>query len=227
MDSICCLWLLIVFPNRHTSSQPSKVWMLWAWPNSISPLCSSSMDFLPALSPIETPSSHLCFGPGPLPNSESNSNYLLLITCKQTVKPNEWTLTPDQCVEQYLCNFCSYQQDDWVDWTGLAEFQYNNLIHDATQTTPFYANYGYHPSFSLFPLWKSNIPAASNLLHHLSIIWSKLQAELKLAQESAKAVHDSTQGSSGPELVWSIFPWITHHKYSSVTSYSLSWHHIT
>ena len=35
----------------------------------------------------------------------------------------------NQCVEQYLRNFCSYQQDDWVDWVALAEFQYNNLIH--------------------------------------------------------------------------------------------------
>src|SRR5260370_42256322 len=46
----------------------------------------------------------------------------------------------NQCVEQYLQNFCSYQQDDWVEWISLAEFQYNNLIHGATCTSPFYTN---------------------------------------------------------------------------------------
>ena len=97
----------------------------------------------------------------------------------------------NQCIEQYLRNFCSYQQDDWVDWTGLAEFQYNNLIHEATRTSPFYANYGFHPSFSLPPLRKSKVPASSNLLHHISIIRSELQAELKLAQEASKRYVDA------------------------------------
>ena len=87
--------------------------------------------------------------------------------------------------------FCLYRQDNWVDWTGLAEFQYNNLVHDAMRTTPFYANYSFHPSFTNPPLHKSSVPATSNFLQHLSTICFELQAELKLAQESTKLKFNS------------------------------------
>ena len=36
---------------------------------------------------------------------------------------------------------------DWTSWVPI-----NNLVHDATHTTPFYANYGFHPSFTNPPL---------------------------------------------------------------------------
>ena len=97
----------------------------------------------------------------------------------------------NQCVEQYLCNFCSYQQDDWVDWLGVAEFHYNHLIHDSTRVSPFYTNYGFNPSFSIPRLHQSLTPATSDFLSHLSIICSELMAELKLAQESAKLKYDA------------------------------------
>ena|SRR5260370_1447898 len=97
----------------------------------------------------------------------------------------------NQCVEQYLRNFCSYQQDDWVDWLGVAEFHYNHLIHDSTRVSPFYTNYGFNPSFSIPRLHQSLTPATSDFLSHLSIICSELMAELKLAQESAKLKYDA------------------------------------
>src|SRR5260370_24800685 len=40
----------------------------------------------------------------------------------------------NQCVKQYLQNFCSYQQDDWVARIVLPDVQYNNLIHLVTHT---------------------------------------------------------------------------------------------
>ena len=97
----------------------------------------------------------------------------------------------NQCIEQYLRNYCSYQQDDWVDWLGLAEFQYNNLIHDSTRTTPFFANYGFHPTFSITPMQRATTPAASDFLEHLNTIRSELRAELKLAQETAKGQYNT------------------------------------
>jgi len=57
-----------------------------------------------------------------------------------------------------------------VDWIGLAEFQYNNLIHDATHMTPFYANYGFHPTFLTTPIKKTTTPAASDFGNHISNI---------------------------------------------------------
>src|SRR5260370_37543329 len=93
---------------------------------------------------------------------------------------NGQTKHVNQCIEQYLRNFCSDQQDDWVDWIGLAEFQYNNLIHDSTHVMPFYPNYGFHPSFSVTPLQKSipPLPAITDFVSHLESIHTELQAKL-------------------------------------------------
>ncbi len=96
----------------------------------------------------------------------------------------------NQCIEQYLRNYCSYQQDDWVKWLGVAEFHYNNLIHESTHISPFYANYGFNLSFSFPHLQQSLTPASSDLLSHLSTIQSELKAKLKLAQETVKLKYD-------------------------------------
>ena len=60
----------------------------------------------------------------------------------------------NQVIEQYLRIFLSYQQDDWINYLPLAEFSYNNTIHQSTRMTPFYAARGYHPRFesSLLPI---------------------------------------------------------------------------
>ena len=78
-----------------------------------------------------------------------------------------------------------------MDWLGIAEFHYNNLIHKSTHISPFYANYGFNPPFSIPCLHQLLTPATSNFLSHLSTIHSKLTAELKLVQESAKLKYDA------------------------------------
>jgi transposase InsO family protein len=54
-------------------------------------------------------------------------------------------------METYLRIFCGQRQQDWVEWLPLAEFAYNNHTHPTTGTSPFYANYGYHPTMSNVP----------------------------------------------------------------------------
>jgi len=79
-----------------------------------------------------------------------------------------------------------------VDWIGLAEFQYNNLVHKATCIMPFYANYGFHPTFSVTPLQKSipPLPTITDFTSYLETIHSELQAKLKIAQDTAKRKYD-------------------------------------
>jgi transposase InsO family protein len=99
-------------------------------------------------------------------------------------------------LENYLRHYCSYQQDDWADYLPLAEFAYNNASHDATRVSPFYANYGYHPSFSTSYARISNAPAADDLSQRLALIREELAANLSLAQDVAKRQYD--QGRSSP-----------------------------
>ena len=57
----------------------------------------------------------------------------------------------NQELEQYLCLFVNEQQDDWDDLLPLAEFQYNNHVHSATQQTPFMLDTGRHPRMGFEP----------------------------------------------------------------------------
>jgi hypothetical protein len=43
----------------------------------------------------------------------------------------------------------NYQQDDWLDLLSQVEFAYNNTTHASTGISAFFANYDFHPRFSL------------------------------------------------------------------------------
>ena len=62
----------------------------------------------------------------------------------QVENNNKW-------METYLWMFCLHQQDDWADLLPTAEFAYNNHHHLSINTTPFFANYGYHPTLMNVP----------------------------------------------------------------------------
>jgi transposase InsO family protein len=69
----------------------------------------------------------------------------------------------NQTLETYLRAYCSYQQDDWVDYLLLAEFVFNNTENSSTKSTPFFTNYAYHPTFSPQVANISTVPAAEDL----------------------------------------------------------------
>jgi hypothetical protein len=52
----------------------------------------------------------------------------------------------NQTFEQYLRAYVNYIQDDWVHWLPLANFAYNNSIHDSISVTPFSVEKGFHSS---------------------------------------------------------------------------------
>ena len=51
----------------------------------------------------------------------------------------------NQTLEHYLCQYCNYEQNDWYEMLPRAEYSYNNSVTTATQMSPFYTNYGFHP----------------------------------------------------------------------------------
>lgn len=54
-------------------------------------------------------------------------------------------------LEQYLRAFISYLQDDWEEWTAMAEFAMNNSLSETTGISPFLANSGQHPRLGFEP----------------------------------------------------------------------------
>ena len=66
----------------------------------------------------------------------------------------------NQTIEAYLRPFLNNEQDDWADLLPLAEYAYNNSATTATGMSPFYANYGWHPS--------ANNPREIDVLHPAS-----------------------------------------------------------
>jgi len=77
----------------------------------------------------------------------------------------------------------NYQQDDWLDLLSQAEFAYNNTTHALTGISPFFANYGFHPRFSLEIPGNSVNPSAKERATRLGQVQQNLMAELKLTQE--------------------------------------------
>ena len=57
----------------------------------------------------------------------------------------------NQMLEQYLCIYCNYQQDNWSELLPLMEFSYNNAPNATTDISLFFINKGYHPNISVHP----------------------------------------------------------------------------
>ena len=100
----------------------------------------------------------------------------------------------NQTVEQYLRIYCNYQQDDWSRLLPLAEFAINNAKQDSTNVSPFYANYGYHPRFSVTPLSSDQntvIPVAHELANRFKKLHETLVDNVKIAQDTQVRYYDA------------------------------------
>ncbi len=77
----------------------------------------------------------------------------------------------NQTLEQYICIYCSYQQDNWDLLLPIAEFAYNNAPNASTGISPFFANKGYHPNITVYPecditsIWAHNFVVNLDELH--------------------------------------------------------------
>jgi len=57
----------------------------------------------------------------------------------------------NQTLEQYLCVYCNYQQDNWSKLLPLMEFVYNNTPSATTGVSPFFTNKRYHLNITVHP----------------------------------------------------------------------------
>jgi hypothetical protein len=70
----------------------------------------------------------------------------------------------------------NYQQDDWLDLLSQAKFAYNNITHASTVINLFFANYGFHPKFSLEIPGDSVNPSAEERATRLGKVQQNLMA---------------------------------------------------
>jgi len=108
-------------------------------------------------------------------------NLLTLLSTALGVFPYSQVEQTNQILEQYLCVYCNYQQDNWLELLPLAEFAYNNAPSTTTSVSPFFANKGYHLNLSVYPEWD----IASSCVYDFVLNLDKLQDMLK--EEIAKA----------------------------------------
>jgi len=76
----------------------------------------------------------------------------------------------NQTLEQYLRCYINHRQNNWVSLLPLAQFCFNNNTA-VTGVSPFYANYGFHPTFSRNAL-------KSDSSNHLARLTSEQMKEL-------------------------------------------------
>src|SRR6266436_1155744 len=89
----------------------------------------------------------------------------------------------NQVLEQYLQVYTNYQQDDWATLLPMAEFAYNNATNVTTGVSPFFANKGYHPEFTVDPQVKTSSAKAQTFMVDLECVQAELKENIAQAQE--------------------------------------------
>ena len=105
----------------------------------------------------------------------------------------------NQTLEQYLCVYCNYQQDNWSEHLPLAEFAYNNAPSATTSVSPFFANKGYHPNITVHSKHDIASSQACDFTVDLDELQSTLKAEISTAQQCYQKSADA-QRSPAPDF---------------------------
>ncbi|KFY17374.1 hypothetical protein V491_05015 [Pseudogymnoascus sp. VKM F-3775] len=100
----------------------------------------------------------------------------------------------NQTLEHYLRCYCNYAQDDWASKIALAEFSYNNSIHETTGKPPFYLLYSYVPTIDVEDTaYKGGdrTTIAQERVEKLQVEWTELAETLRRATDSQKKYYDA------------------------------------
>ena len=76
-------------------------------------------------------------------------NIQLYFTSGSYPKDDRQTKYMNQTLEQYLCIYYNYQQDNWSKLLPLVKFAYNNALSAPTSVFPFFSNKEYHPNITI------------------------------------------------------------------------------
>ena len=101
------------------------------------------------------------------------------------------TKRTNQTLEQYIWDYCNYQQDNWFQLLPLREFAYNNAPSATTKVTPFYTNKGYHPNLTVHPEWDLASAWAREFVTNLNKLHQHLQENMVAAQLQYQGTTDA------------------------------------
>jgi hypothetical protein len=96
----------------------------------------------------------------------------------------------NQTLEQYLCIYCNYQQNNWKSLLPLAEFTYNNALNATISVSPFHANKGYNPNLTVHSEQDLVSARAHEFVTDLDELYQELQIAIKFAQEQYQCSTD-------------------------------------
>ena len=102
----------------------------------------------------------------------------------------------NQTLEQYLCVYCNYQQNNWSELLPLAEFAYNNAPSATTSVSPFFANKRYHPNITVHPEHNIAFSQVCDFAIDLDELQSILKAEISMAQQHYQKSTDVGRSSA-------------------------------
>ena len=69
------------------------------------------------------------------------------------------TENANAAMEQVLRAYTNYQQDDWVQWLPVAQFEANNTVSESTGVSPMMACHGQNPRMGFKPPTNKTRPA--------------------------------------------------------------------
>jgi hypothetical protein len=97
----------------------------------------------------------------------------------------------NQALEQFLRLYTARRQDDWADLLPFAQFTYNNTLNASTKQTPFFANYGYNPTYHFdVPAGAATMTASHDRLQNLETLHKEIHASMALAQKDHARYYD-------------------------------------
>jgi len=92
--------------------------------------------------------------------------------------------------------FIDHQQEQWLEWLGIAEFAYNNKVNTLTMILPFRANNSRDPRMGFKMRKKGRSEGARKFIERMKKIQEEAQAVLKKTQEEMKRQADRKKGEA-------------------------------
>jgi len=127
----------------------------------------------------------------------------LLLSTSYHPQTDGQTERTNQAIELYLRLYSTYRQDDWVSLLPRASMVYNNSsVHSSTKSTPFFANFGYHPRWieEMQDSSHPEVPSASSIVTDLSAIHAECVDHINQANERFSSSFNASH-TPAPEFV--------------------------